>query len=104
MRSKTLKKSFIAVAIAAQAGIAFADAPAPKWYDTVGLSGYVQSSYVANLNNPHTAGGVKTGNVGRQFDTDSNGFMFNTFLLQIAKPVSDSDHYGFTVRLRTGQD
>ncbi len=91
-------------AISAQAGVAFADAPAAKWYDTIGLSGYAQTSYVGNLNKPKTAAGVKVNNTGRQFDVDSNGFSFNTFLLQIAKPVSDSDHYGFTVRLRTGQD
>jgi hypothetical protein len=56
------------------------------------------------LNTPENGAGAKVNNVGRQFDTDSNGFSFNTFLLQIAKPVGDSDHYGFTVRLRTGQD
>jgi hypothetical protein len=84
----------------AQAGIAFADAPAPKWYDTIGLSGYLQSSYVGNLeDSPEN----KT-NVGRQFDTNGNSFSLNTFLLQIAKPVGDSDHYGFTVRLRAGED
>src|SRR5262249_48739444 len=89
--------------------MAFADAPAAKWYDTIAMSGYLQGSYVGNLSSPHNGvGGTNTGaklsNTGRQFDTDSNGFSFNAFLLQIAKPVSDSDHYGFTVRLRTGQD
>jgi hypothetical protein len=87
----------------AQGSVAFADAPAAKWYDTIGMSGYLQGSYVGNLNRPEVAG-VKASNTGRQFDTDSNGFSLNTFLLQIAKPVGDSDHYGFTVRLRTGQD
>src|SRR5690348_12350369 len=88
--------------------MAFADtgAAVPKWYDSIAISGYLQGSYVANLNDPHTFAGTKdnTVNVGRQFDTDSNGFSFNTFLLQIAKPVGDTDHYGFTVRLRAGQD
>ena len=79
---------------------AFGDAPAPKWYDTIGLSGYLQSSYVGNLENSSS----NKGNVGRQFDTNGNTFSLNTFLLQIAKPVGDSDHYGFTVRLRTGSD
>jgi hypothetical protein len=83
----------------------YADAPAAKWYDTIGMSGYLQGSYVGNLNTPHNVGtGIKANNPGRVFDKDSNGFNFNTFLLQIAKPVGDSDHYGFTVRLRTGQD
>ena len=75
---------------------------AAGWYDSIGLSGYAQTSYVGNLNTPKTATGAKASNVGRQFDTESNGFSFNTFLLQIARPVSDN--YGFTVRLRTGQD
>ena len=107
MRSEKWKKRLVVqglIMAVAQAGIAFADAPAAKWYDTIGLSGYVQSSYQANLNTPHSAGGVKAATPGRQFDTDANGFDFNAFLLQIAKPVGDSDHYGFTVRLRTGQD
>src|ERR1017187_1782433 len=97
--SKRLVVQGIIIAVA-QAGIAFADAPAPKWYDTIGLSGYLQSSYVGNLENSP----LNPGNVGRQFDTNGNTFSLNTFLLQIAKPVGDSDHYGFTVRLRTGSD
>jgi len=97
---KGLMVKGVITALAAQAGIAFADAPAPKWYDTIGLSGYLQSSYVGNLENSSH----NLGNVGRQFDTNGNSFSLNTFLLQIAKPVGDSDHYGFTVRLRTGSD
>jgi len=104
MRSTKWTKGIIVkgiiVAVAAQAGLAFADAPAPKWYDTIGLSGYLQSSYVGNLENSSH----NQTNVGRQFDTNGNSFSLNTFLLQIAKPVGDSDHYGFTVRLRTGSD
>ncbi len=101
MRSKVTKGIVLnAVAAALCLGTAHADA---KWYDAVTASGYLQTSYVNNLNRPTTAGGVKTTNTGRQFDTDSNGFAINTFLLQIAKPVGD-DKYGFTARLRTGQD
>ncbi len=101
--TKRLVVQGIIVAMA-QAGIAYADAPAAKWYDTIGLSGYLQSSYVGNLNSPHDGSGAKVTNTGRQFDTDSNGFNLNRFLLQIAKPVGDSDHYGFTVRLAAGSD
>jgi hypothetical protein len=79
---------------------AYADAPAAKWYDTIAASGYLQASYVGNLQNSTN----NPGNQGRQFDTYGNSFSLNTFLLQIAKPVGDSDHYGFTARLRTGQD
>ena len=103
MRSKSLSKKLVVsgmlVAIA-QAGIAFADAPAAKWYDTIGMSGYLQSSYVGNLDNSEN----NKSNTGRQFDTNGNSFSLNRFLMQIAKPVGDSDHYGFTVRLAAGQD
>lgn len=81
-------------------GAAHADA---KWYDAVTASGYLQGSYVGSLNRPTSAAGAKQSNTGRQFDTESNGFTLNTFLLQIAKPVAD-DKFGFTARLRTGQD
>ena len=110
MRSKQFTKQIVVkgllgACLAVAASKAYADAPAPKWYDTIGLSGYLQGSYVGNLNTPENEpAGTKAGNAGRQFDTDSNGFAFNSFLLQVAKPVGDSDHYGFTVRLRTGQD
>jgi len=103
MWSKRLVVSGVIMAVA-QTALVYADAPAAKWYDSIGISGYLQSSYVGNLNSPHDGAGGKVNNVGRQYDTDSNGFSFNAFLLQIAKPVGDSDHYGFTVRLRTGQD
>jgi len=103
MRSKKWSRRLVVqgmIIAVAQASIAYADAPAPKWYDTIGLSGYLQSSYVGNLeNSPHN-----TTNVGRQFDTNGNTFSLNRFLMQIAKPVGDSDHYGFTVRLAAGQD
>jgi hypothetical protein len=105
MISQSFKRSAVVLGLSAVTAFAYADAPAAKWYDTIALSGYGDASYVGNLNSPHEAGtGTKLGNAGRQLDTDSNGFSFNTFLLQIAKPVGDSDHYGFTVRLRTGQD
>jgi hypothetical protein len=104
MRSTTWSKGIVVkgiiLAIAAQSGLVFADAPAPKWYDTIGLSGYLQSSYVGNFEDSSK----NQTNVGRQFDANGNSFSLNTFLLQIAKPVGDSDHYGFTVRLRTGTD
>jgi len=101
MRSKISLGSVVVTGLLSSfvSAVAFADAPAPKWYDTIAMSGYLQGSYVANLNDPAS----KT-NTDRQFDTNSDSFNFNTFLLQIAKPVGDSDHYGFTVRLRTGQD
>jgi hypothetical protein len=76
-----------------------ADPPAAKWYDTIALSGYLQGSYVGNLHDPKSQT-----NTGREFDTDSNSFNLNTFLLQVAKPVGESDNYGFIVRARVGKD
>jgi len=80
-------------------GTAVAQAADTKWYDAITASGYGQASYVGNLENSPN----NPGNQGRQFDTNGNSFNFNTFLLQIAKPVGD-DHFGFTTRLRMGQD
>lgn len=105
MRSKPFTKQLVVkgllgACLAVATGKAYADAPAPKWYDTIGMSGYLQGSYVGNLDSSEND---KT-NVGRQFDTNGNSFSLNRFLLQIAKPVGDSDHYGFTVRLAAGQD
>jgi hypothetical protein len=108
MRSKKGIGSLFAMgmlgALLPAAGFAADAAPAAKWYDSIAASGYLQASYTGNFNTPKGFAGAKAPTTGRQFDTDSNGFNFNTFLLQIAKPVGDSDHYGFTVRLRTGQD
>ena len=79
-------------------GTGYADAPAPKWYDTTGISGYLEGSYVGNLNRPNTKL-----NTDRLFDQESNSFNLNAFHLQIAKPVGD-DGYGFTAKLHTGRD
>jgi len=94
-RSLKIGSGLLGVALMG-ATVAHADA---KWYDAVTASGYMQGSYVASLQNSS----ANPGNQGRVFDTNGNSFNFNTFLLQIAKPVGD-DHYGFTARLRTGQD
>lgn len=102
MRSQTLTKCVVLQGLIGVLAVGTARADA-KWYDAVALSGYAQTSYVGNLNTPTDGSGAKVDNVGRQFDTDSNGFNFNAFLLQIAKPVGD-DRYGFTTRLRMGQD
>lgn len=103
MISQSWKRSAVVIGAMAVSTLGYADATGAKWFDAISLSGYAQTSYVGNLNSPHVAG-VKVNNTGRQFDVDSNGFAFNTFLLQVSKPVGDSDHYGFVVRLRTGQD
>ncbi len=81
---------------------AYADAPAPKWYDTLAISGYTQGSYVYNIEQPQQAGITHT-NAARIFDVESNSFNINAFHLQIAKPMGD-DNYAFTTKLHTGRD
>src|ERR1700690_500323 len=51
MRSTKWKRRAVVqgLILAVGVGTVYADAPAPKWYDTIGLSGYLQSSYVGNL-------------------------------------------------------
>src|ERR1035437_3163139 len=102
MSSKTWTRKIVIqgllTALIGTTGKVYGDAPAPKWYDSVGLSGYLESSYVGNLNAP-----ASRTNAGRVFDVESNSFNLNAFHLQIAKPVSD-DGYGFTVKLHTGRD
>jgi len=102
MRSKTFMKCVVLQGVIAALCVGTARADG-KWYDAVTASGYLQTSYTGNLNKPTDGSGAKVDTVGRAFDTDSNGFNMNTFLLQLAKPVGD-DKYGFTTRFRTGQD
>ena len=107
MRRKTWKRVFIipgAALCATQLALVYAaEAPAAsgaKWYDTVAVNGYVQGSYTGKFN----AGPNNKTSQGRAFDANANSFNFNSFLLQISKPVGESDHYGFVTKLRTGHD
>jgi hypothetical protein len=105
MRStKWERRTVVQVLICAvSVGTAYADAPAPKWSDVIGMSGYLQGGYVGNLSAPQAAGGGIAPNVDRVFDSNSNSFYLNAFHLQIAKPVGD-DGYGFTTKIHAGQD
>ena len=76
----------------------YADTTGLKWYDTLSLGGYIQGSYVGNLNAP-----MPKTNAGRIFDVESNSFNLNAFHLQVAKPMGD-DNYAFTAKLHTGRD
>ncbi len=100
MRSKTWTKKFVVQGLICAVGVgtAYADAPAAKWYDTLSLSGYVEGSYVNNLNNPST----RT-NGARIFDVESNSFNQNAYHLQAAKAMGD-DGYGFTAKMHAGRD
>jgi hypothetical protein len=100
MRSAKWKKRAVVQVLICAVGVgtAYADAPAPKWSDVLSMSGYLEGSYVGNLNAPSSKL-----NTDRLFDQESNSFNLNAFHLQIAKPVGD-DGYGFTAKLHTGRD
>lgn len=68
-----------------------------KWYDTVGIGGHVQGSYVGNLSKdtPRT-------NQFRTYDAN-NGFNLNQAQLRISKPLAE-DGWGFTTKLLAGHD
>jgi hypothetical protein len=103
MERSRLRKGLVVnglIGIMASAAVAYADAPAAKWYDTLSIGGYVQGSYVGNLVAPHNPG---TTNAGRQYDQNPNSFGLNGVLLNISKPVGD-DHYGFVTKLLAGSD
>src|SRR5450631_2051369 len=79
----------------AQASVAFADAPAAKWYDSTTISGYIQGAYVANFSKdtPQT-------NQLRAFDPNL-GFGLPQAQLKLFKPVAD-DSAGFVLKFLTG--
>src|SRR5688572_10940052 len=91
-------KKGILVVMAGLAMSASAHAEDGKWYDALSLGGYIQGSYVANLNNPSDRM-----NDGRAFDQEAESFNLNAFQLKVAKPLGD-DGYGFTGKFHTGRD
>ena len=95
MRSSTWTRRAVVKGLICAVGVgtAYADAAAPKWSDVLTMSGYLEGSYVGNLNAPSSKL-----NTDRLFDVESNSFNLNAFHLQIAKPVGD-DGYGFTAKL-----
>jgi len=78
-------------------GTAYADAPAPKWYDSTSVNGYVQGTYVGNISKdtPQT-------NQMRAFDPNE-GFGLPQAQLKISKPVAD-DSAGFIVKFMAGSN
>jgi putative OmpL-like beta-barrel porin-2 len=100
MRSAKWKRRMVVQGLICAVGVgtAYADAPAPKWYDTYSVGGYIEGSYVGNLNDPST----KT-NTDRIFDQESNSFNLNMFHLNFSKPMGD-DNYAFTGKIHSGRD
>jgi hypothetical protein len=98
MRSTKWTKQLVVqgiIMVVAQGGIAFADAPAPKWYDSTTLSGYVQGTYIGNISKDTP----KTNQL-RAFDPDL-GFGLPQAQLKLSRPVAD-DSAGFVVKFLTG--
>jgi hypothetical protein len=93
MSSMTWKKGIIVMtAVAAQAGLAFADAPAAKWYDSTTINGYIEGTYIGAFG--------KENQQLRAFDPNE-GFGLPQAQLKISKPVAD-DSAGFTLKMLTG--
>lgn len=71
----------------------------PSGLHGLGLSGYVDISYIYNLNEQNNFG-----NSGRVFDTEGNGFTPHAAELVFEKPLSDGHPIGFRADLFFGDD
>ena len=71
----------------------------PGMMDGIGISGYVDATYLYNLNHPDT----RT-NVGRFFDRHPNSFGVNAAELDFHKPVTPESRVGFRTDLLFGND
>ena len=74
----------------------------PSGLQGLGISGYVDTSYVYNFNRPD-AGGTRT-NRGRVFDLNANGFTIQAGELVLEKASSDASPIGFRTDLFFGDD
>ena len=71
----------------------------PSGLHGVQMSGFVDTTFTYNLNEPQT-----NVNSLRVFDTRSNGFMINNAQLTVSKPVDASSPVGFMTELMFGTD
>ncbi|MBI1822186.1 MAG: porin [Nitrospirae bacterium] len=74
------------------------DAKAPKWYDTVNVSGFVDGYYSYNMNGPQSHK-----NAFHNFDFVSNDFNVSLVELNIVKPVDETNRAGFYIGLAFGE-
>jgi hypothetical protein len=74
----------------------------PSGLQGLGLSGYVDVSYLYNF--AESDGGASRGNRGRAFDTEPNGFTPHAAELVLEKPSSDAFPFGFRTDLFFGDD
>jgi len=73
----------------------------PSGLQGLGLSGYADVSYIYNFQEPEEP---TVGNIGRAFDTESNGFTPHAFELVLEKPITDQMPLGFRTDLFYGDD
>jgi hypothetical protein len=97
MRSQGLR-SIVITGLIASLSAAVSHAEDGKWYDTLAVNGYIQGSYMNNLNRPSD-----NANDLRTFDDTTDGFNFNAFQLKVSKPMGD-DNYAFTGKIHGGRD
>lgn len=71
----------------------------PSGFGSINMSGFVDSTYTYNFNQPATGT-----NTLRVFDNRHNGFMLNNAQLTLEKPVSTDSPAGFKTELMFGQD
>lgn len=74
----------------------------PSGLQGLGMSGYVDTSYVYNFEHPDP--GASRGNRGRVFDTDAGGFTPHVAELVLEKPITDEMPVGFRTDLFFGDD
>lgn len=97
MISQSFKRSAVVLGAMAATTFGFAES---KWYDTVTLSGHVQSTYWGNFSEP-----MSRTNRLQNYNQESNSFNLNQALLKLSKPVGEGDdNYGFTVKALFGRD
>ncbi|MBI3594386.1 MAG: porin [Nitrospirae bacterium] len=77
--------------------------PAPKWYDTINVSGFVDAYYSYNGNTSGTGSVAGDGNVYHNFDMKANDLNVSLVELSIVKPIDDKNPAGFTVTLGIGE-
>jgi hypothetical protein len=76
------------------------DDPINKWIKEVKLSGFVDTAWTDNFNNPRNP----QTNAGRAFDTQANSFMFNMAEVMFERVATKDFNAGFRLKLGAGRD
>ena len=102
---KQLILGIVIIAGTAQTGRADnapAPPPPPKWYDTIGVSGFVDAYYSYNFLGSGPGGTIRT-NAYHNFDMTANSLNLSLVELNIVKPVDDKNKAGFYIGLAFGE-